>query len=133
MTIPEKLLLRANEVAFTSSSIDEFLQIPLAMKRKTPTQTHEFVRGPIPIAWLLTALKVSHAAAFLGVVLWHLVRMRGEPLVLAHKPLARFGFRQKRALRLLRGLAAVQLIALEVSAGKAPRVRLIRGQIVGEC
>ena len=39
MTIPEKLLLRANEVAFTSSSIDEFLQIKVILVLSLFNQT----------------------------------------------------------------------------------------------
>jgi len=131
----EKLLFRANEVIADSSlsaSLDEFLATPLVTRRQSYKRQGEFIMGPIPVAWLTAAASVSLAAAYLSFILWHLARLRGEPLVIAHKTLERYGIRPRHALRLLRGLEAAQLIAMELETGKAPRVRLVRGQS-GEC
>jgi hypothetical protein len=126
----ERLLFRGDEVLTDPSqyaSLEEFFSTPLVTKRSS-YKRGEFIRGPVPIDWLKAAATTSPAAAYLGVILWHLARMRGEPLVIAHKILGRYGFQPRQALRLLRGLEAAQLITLELETGKAPRVRLVRGQ-----
>jgi hypothetical protein len=125
----ERLLFRANEIDvddLTSHSVDAILSTPVKTKRASYKQQGEFIRGPIPVAWLTVAVAISPAAAYLGVVLWHLARMRQEPIVLSYVTLTRYGFQPRHALRLLRALASACLITLDVAPGRAPRVRLIR-------
>jgi hypothetical protein len=125
----EKLLFRAHEVESDPSqfpSLDAFLAAPVVTRRQSYKQV-EFVRGPIPIPWLIAACAISQAAALLGVILWHLARLRGEPFKVSSKQVGRYGYHRNRAARLLRALAKAQLITLEVSRGRAPLVRIVRG------
>jgi hypothetical protein len=123
----ERLVFRANDIpqdAFAGKSLEEILSTPILTRRQGRTRG-EFICGPIPLAWLTVAAQASAAAAYLGVLLWHLARMRGEPVVLSHSALTRYGFKPRQALRLLRQLAETCLIRLDIVPGKAPRVRIV--------
>jgi hypothetical protein len=114
-----RLLFRANEISledFASQSADALLSAPIKTRRQSPKQ-REFVCGPIPIDWLVAAAAISAAAAYLGVLLWHLAHMRQEPVVLSHTTLQRYGLQPRQGLRLLRALAERCLIHLEVAPG----------------
>ena len=111
--IPERLVLRAGQPVAEGQ--------PLRGR-----EGGEFVRGPIPVAWLARAADISGSAPYVGIVLWHIARLRGEPFHVSHRDWARFHINWRTGTALLGKLAAHELILLDPKKGKASAVQLKR-------
>lgn len=125
----ERLLFRGNEILTdyaSAKSVEEMLAMPIVTKRDDYKQQGEFIMGPIPIVWITAAATISGAAAHLALILWHLVRMRQEPVALSYAILQRYSIRQRQGRRLVRALEAAGLITVERGTGRTPRVRIVR-------
>jgi hypothetical protein len=103
---------------------------PASVAARTSQQTSrgkQFVRGPIPMAWLEMAADLPGKALAVGVLLWF---RRGfnpsstEPLTVTPTLLARFGVSRKAGAAAVRRLDEAGLVTAEFSRGRCPRVML---------
>jgi hypothetical protein len=91
------------------------------------TRGKQFVRGPIPMAWLEIATKVPGKAMNVALLLWF---RRGfnpastEPITVTPTLLARFGLSPKAGAAAVRRLMKAGLITAEFGRGRCPRVWL---------
>lgn len=80
----------------------------------------QFLRGPIPLAWLGRASTLGGKALAVGVVLWFLsgLRNRRDDLLLASKTLKRFGVNGSGKSRALKAMEAAGLIRVKPQPGR---------------
>ena len=90
--------------------------------------TKQFVRGPIPLDWLMVAAQLPGCALAVGVALWHLAGLRSsrEDLPLSTERLRPFGVSRHSKDRALRALVHAGLVTVQRKAGRSPRVTLLR-------
>lgn len=87
-----------------------------------------FIRGPIPMDWLAKASQIPRRNAVLvGLVLFHLAGMRSERigLVLCVERCKPFGLGRKAVQRGLRDLENADLVRVDRTNGRCPRVDLL--------
>ena len=96
-------------------------------KRKAKT-VGAFIRGPIPMDWLMKASRIPRRNALLvGLVLFHLAGMRSERvgLVLCVERCKPFGLGRKAVQRGLAELESNGLVRVDRGSGRCPRVDLV--------
>jgi hypothetical protein len=102
-------------------------------KPRKPRFTGNFLKGPIPIAWLMKASALPGKAFQTGIVLWYLCGLRkNETVVLANGLLEQFHISRKAKYRCLRALEGAGLIAVEGRKNRNPRVTIIYAEHCGE-
>jgi hypothetical protein len=124
----ERLVFRGDEVDMDPDnfrSIDDFLSRPISLKVER-SKGGEFICGPIPVSWIKLAAEVSPAAAYVGILLWHLIRLRKGPVTMTYAVSLRYGLCPRTVHRLLRGLANAGLVRLEFNGRRAVRVSLVK-------
>ena len=85
----------------------------------------EFVKGPIPLWWLIGAGNLSGKALAVGVVLWFLFGVEKNSRVrLRAALLNRFGIDRHAGYRGLQKLESAGLVAVERHRGRCPIVTL---------
>ncbi|MEI8213633.1 MAG: hypothetical protein WCI02_15910 [Planctomycetota bacterium] len=87
-----------------------------------------FIRGPIPMDWLVRAARIPRRNAVLvGLVLFHLAGMKSERngLVLCVERCKPFELGRKAVQRGLADLESHGLVRVDRSAGRCPRVDLV--------
>jgi hypothetical protein len=122
-----KLLFRADQRGPSSlyrKPLDEILSQPPPLIL-APENRPEFIRGPIPIPWVQFAAKISPAAAYLGIVAWHVARLRKGKVSFTSSLSLKYGVHPKTARRLLRSLESAGLVRVERARGKAPKVSIV--------
>jgi hypothetical protein len=86
----------------------------------------EFVKGPIPLAWLARAARLPGKALAVGVVLWHLVGLRKSCTVKwAPSKAESLGVRRHAAYRAQRALEKEGLISVERKCGRCPVITIL--------
>jgi hypothetical protein len=121
------LLFRADQRGPSSlyrRPLDEILSQPPPLIL-APENRAEFIRGPIPVLWVQFAARSSLAAAYLGIVLWHVARLRKGTVSLTSSLCLKYGVHPKRARRLLRSLESAGLVRVERAQRKAPKVSIV--------
>ena len=122
-----KLLFRADQRGPSSlyrKPLDELLsQPPPAIE--PPESRPEFIRGPIPIPWVQFAAQLSPAAAYLGVILWHVARLRKGSIRLTEALCTKYGIPPRSARRLLRSLESAGLVRVERRRSRAAQVSIV--------
>ena len=95
-------------------------------KPRKPRLVGNFLKGPIPIAWLMKASALPGKAFQTGIVLWHLCGLRkNETVVLANGLLEQFHISRQAKYRCLKALEGVGLIAVEGRKDRNPRVTIL--------
>jgi hypothetical protein len=85
----------------------------------------ERVLGPIPIPWLCLAADISGTAAYLGVICWHLTKLRKGPVALTPTVCEKYHIPLRSRSRLLFQLEDAGLVLVERKPSHAPRVTLV--------
>jgi hypothetical protein len=103
------------------------LSAPPRRKPRTK-QVGGFIRGPIPLEWIIRAARIPRRNAVLvGLVLHYLSGLRNERdgLVLTVRRCQPFGLGRKGVQRGLADLEAAGLIRVSRTAGQSPRVDIV--------
>lgn len=95
-------------------------------KPKKPRLSGNFLKGPIPIAWLMKASALPGKASQIGVALWYLRGLRkNDTVILANDLLEQFHVSRKAKYRGLKALENVGLIAVEGRKDRNPSVTIL--------
>jgi hypothetical protein len=95
------------------------------VKKKVPRQLHPFLRGPVPLWWLVRAAALPGKALAVGIALWYRKGVTDRDVVRpSWKLWDRFGVGRHAAYRALSNLEAAGLIAVERQVGKNPTVTI---------
>lgn len=124
----------------TSSDIEK-MRLPahrvhdMAQKRaKIPRHKpgQKFLKGPIPMDWLIPALKLPGKALHVSVMLWFYASLkRSGEVALSLSRLKEVGVSRSSASRALVHLEKAGLVAVSRGAGRKPVVRLLEVQNQG--
>jgi hypothetical protein len=89
-----------------------------------PGRTRRFLKGPVPLDWLLAVGCLPGKAMHIGVALWHQVGLcGGSPTVkLRWKLMGEFGVTRHSGYRALKALEAAGLISVVRHPGRSPVV-----------
>jgi hypothetical protein len=86
-----------------------------------------FLKGPVPIQWLIQAAVLKGKCLHLGVVLWLLAGLRGSSTFkLEHKWLVKFGISRWAVSSNLKKLEQADLIRLNCKPGRSPVITILR-------
>ena len=95
-------------------------------KPRKPRLSGNFLKGPIPIAWLMKASALPGKAFQTGIVLWYLCGLRKkETIVLANGLLEQFHISRQAKYRCLKALEGAGLITFEGRKDRNPRVTIL--------
>jgi len=88
----------------------------------------EFLKGPIPLAWLTEAAKLPRNTFVLGIAIWFAsgVQKTQEGIKLTQAVVARFGLDKMAKSRGLRALESAGLVLVDRRPGKNPVIRILR-------
>ncbi len=102
-------------------------QEPLPEKRIRPQhRDRKFLKGPVPLAWLMEAAKLPGKALAVGVALWYLSGIkRSRTVTLPSSHLYLFGVDRHAKTRALAVLENGYLVAVQRCNGKNPVVTLL--------
>jgi DNA-binding transcriptional ArsR family regulator len=85
-----------------------------------------YIRGPIPLAWMMRALGISHATAAVGLMLWHLRSLqRSRTVRLEPRWYAKFSVHRNTVQRALAALERAGLVRVEEQPGRPAEVTLL--------
>lgn len=88
--------------------------------------TGRFLRGPIPLEWLMKASQLSGQALHVAIAIWFLTGVKNTNSVkLSNKLLSEFGVNRYSKRRALRQLTSADLISVEQGRGKSPVVTVL--------
>jgi hypothetical protein len=103
------------------------LSAPVNCPRLRPPAGGKFLKGPIPMAWIETALTLPGRALAVGVLLWFEAGCaRTDAVDITYARLGRRGLPESTARRGLRALESAGLVCIERRAGRALRVTIRR-------
>jgi hypothetical protein len=85
----------------------------------------EVLYGPIPISWLTKAVEISGTALWLGLVIWHVSKMRKGQVSLTPTVCQKYHLIHRTVQRLLRQLETAGLVSVDRKPSQAPRVSVI--------
>jgi hypothetical protein len=93
---------------------------------KSLRRDRHFIKGPLPMRWIVRAARLPGKAVQVGLALWFMRGMVGnEPIKLSTDLLGRFNVGRKAAYRALARLEGDGLIWAERGPGRLPRVSII--------
>lgn len=95
---------------------------------KTRREQSQFLKGPVPTAWLAQAAKLPGKALAVGIVIWFRsgLLQREDNIDVTDTQCRRFGVDRKARYRALQSLEHGGLIAVSRQRGRCPRVRIVR-------
>ena len=89
----------------------------------------EFLRGPIPLAWLRAATVLPGKALAVGLVLWFKAGItKRREVKMTTKLLHKFGLSRYAGYRSLVALEKAGLVTTDRRQGRCPRVTILRGE-----
>ena len=99
-------------------------------KRQSKIPRHQtgekFLKGPIPLRWILIAAKLPGKSWHVASAIWFLAGLNNSPRVkLNQSILYQFGVSRYSKYRALSDLEGAGLIAIEHSKGKNPTITLL--------
>lgn len=95
------------------------------LQRRQQRQLAEFLRGPVPLWWLIAAAKLPGKALTVGLVLWFRRGIEKRSTIkLPPALLRRFGISRHAGYRALESLESAGLVAVERHPGSCPVVTL---------
>ncbi len=96
-------------------------------QRKKEQVKGKFIKGPIPLDWILTATKLGNSVAKLSWMLWFYHGLEnGDPFPASNIRAEEFGLSRNRKTTALSLLEEAGLISIEQGSGKAPVVKLLK-------
>jgi hypothetical protein len=91
-----------------------------------PKPGEEFLKGPVPLAWLQRAARLRGKALRVGMELWLMAGMRIGPVIpLSTERLKNWGVSRWAAYRALRSMERAGLVSVERHAGRLARVTIL--------
>ena len=88
--------------------------------------TVPFIKGPIPLAWMMAAAMLPGKSLHVGQVLWYLAGLKKtKTFALGNRDLKRFGVDRKAKGRCLKVMESAGLISVVSRAGCNPIVTLL--------
>jgi hypothetical protein len=119
---PNKLMLPTISTGETKAS-----NLP-ERKVEPQKQRQKFLKGPVPLPWLMTASKLPGKALAVGIALRFRQGLTGAPTIaLPSTLLSRFGVDRHAKRRALDALEQNGLIAVDRQPGKNPVVTILKG------
>ena len=101
-----------------------------APPQKEITKSRRFLKGPIPLDWLVIAAKQSGRALHVGIVLWFLKGVkRSRTVELTQSKLAWFGISRHAGYRALAKLEKAGLVSVGRHRGRSPIVTILRDEL----
>lgn len=96
-------------------------------KEKTKKKSKRFVKGPIPLPWLLTAAALSPSACVVALIVWHArgLYRRDNDLRICPSDFERFGLTSRTGSRCLYRLEEAGLISVDRQRGRCARVAIL--------
>ena len=85
----------------------------------------EFIKGPVPKAWISKCAKLGRKCVNVGIALWWSHGMEGSPVVLTRRKRADFAVSRSSLSRALAAMEKAGLVEVERHTGRAPRVRML--------
>src|SRR5947208_12045589 len=91
------------------------LPLPAAPLKTRVKKRQPFLKGPIPLAWLRTAMTLPGKALHVALILWYFTgfNKQARPIVLSPTKLSTFGLKRETARRGLMDLEAAGLVTVE--------------------
>ncbi len=101
---------------------------PIAEREvKHSNRQQRFLKGPVPLHWLIAASQLPGKALAVGIAIWFRAGLtRSSSITLSSSHLALWGIDRSAKLRALNALEEASLIALERRNGKNPIITIIR-------
>ena len=89
-------------------------------------RTGKFIKGPIPLDWIIKAGRCKGRAFHVGMMLWYLSGLnKSITIKLSNKLPKSFGFDRTTKLRGLRELEGSGLVSVEQKRGRSPLVTIL--------
>jgi hypothetical protein len=112
--------------------VDQF-RLPLEAQRLNPrgrVPRHQpgekFLKGPIPLAWLIAAMAQGKSALEVGLAVWFAAGVaKGRTVILSAALLRSFGVPRTSGYHGLAALKRAGLVAVQRGPGRQPRVTLL--------
>jgi hypothetical protein len=112
--------------------VDQF-RLPLEAQRLNPCERvprhqpgEKFLKGPIPLAWLIAAMRGGKSALEVGLALWFAAGVaKGRTVTLSATLLRNFGVPRTSGYRGLAALESVGLVTVQRCPGRQPRATLL--------
>ena len=116
-----------NKFRIPDSDGKQIKQAPIPEKKLIgKTQNHKFLKGPIPLAWLIAAARLPGKTFVVGVVIWYRAGLCKAPIIkLPSTVLSLFGINRHTKRRALESLEKASLISVDRSPGKNPTITII--------
>ena len=90
-------------------------------------KTDQFLKGPVPMPWLITAANLSGKALHIGVALWFWAGMKkSETFVLPRNAIKNLGVSRQTCSTHLKAMEQAGLLSIEPQKGKKPKINLFR-------
>jgi hypothetical protein len=91
-----------------------------------PKPGEEFIKGPVPSAWLQKAARLRGKALWVGMELWLMAGMRISPVIpLSTERLKSWGVSRWAAYRALRSMERAGLVRVSRHRGRLARVTIL--------
>jgi len=85
-----------------------------------------YIKGPIPLDWIICAAQLGGKTVNLALALWYLKGLqRSDTVILTHKMLREFGVSVNTSYRLLERMEGSGLVRIKQQPGSAPRVTIM--------
>jgi hypothetical protein len=112
----------------TTTDIAKF-RLPKSYQPKTATHRNapigRFIKGPIPLEWVLMVAKLPCRSVNIGLALWYLAGLnKSRQVSLTHKTLQEFNVSPKTAGRLLKRMQSAGLVEVVQKPGCSPVVTI---------
>lgn len=99
---------------------------PLTPSKRRRRRRGEFLKGPIPLAWLSAAGRLSGKALAVGIVAWHLAGLTNKRTVKwRSKKAKQMGIERHAAYRALEALENAGLIKVKRHLGRTPIITIL--------
>ena len=86
-----------------------------------------FIKGPIPLGWIMKAAGVEGKTLHVAITLWFLVGLkRSHEVPLSHSTLRLFGVSRQASYRALKRLETVGLVSVDRHRGRNPIVTILK-------
>ena len=97
---------------------------PSKLRRR---QAGNFLRGPVPLAWLARAAAMPGKSLAVGLALWFEQGITGQKeIVVGRGLLNQLNVNSKAGYRALRSLETVGLVSVKRHDGRCPRVQILK-------
>jgi hypothetical protein len=123
-------VLSINNYIFKSYFMGEILKLDTYRESEgsgvLPRKFSRYIKGPLPLSWIVEASKLSQASIRVGLLLWYRYGITNDPRVrLSSKRLAEFDLPRRTCTRGLERLELAGLVVVDRQHSRAPVARLV--------